>query len=125
VAAATACVKRILVVEDDDAIALVLEDLLTGEGYSVGRAADGAAALSMLPALQPDVIVLDLMMPVLDGWGFRAAQRTLAPELARIPIVLLSGARDALAAGEELGASAVVVKPFALDALLEAIARAA
>lgn len=116
--------SRILVVEDDDAIALVLEDLLTGEGYLVDRAAHGAAALSMLESFQPHVIVLDLMMPVLDGWGFRAAQRSLTPELARIPIVVLSGARDAADAAEELGASALVVKPFGLDALLEAIARA-
>lgn len=115
---------KILVVEDDDAIALVLEDLLAGEGYAVGRAANGAAALSMLSVFQPDVIVLDLMMPVLDGWGFRAAQRELAPELARIPVVVLSGARDAMSAGNDLGATAVVVKPFALEALLDAIASA-
>jgi two-component system, chemotaxis family, chemotaxis protein CheY len=110
-----------MVVEDDDAIALVLEDLLQGEGFAVQRAANGAAALDLLREFRPDVILLDLMMPVLDGWAFRAAQRRLEQPFAAVPVVVLSGAREANAAGAELDAAAVIVKPFALDALVETV----
>jgi DNA-binding response OmpR family regulator len=116
---------RVLVVEDDDAIALVLEDLLVGEGFDVQRAANGRTALDMLMTFRPHVIVLDLMMPILDGWGFRTMQRGLDPDLATIPVVILSGAREATAASIELDAAAVVVKPFALDELVETIRQAA
>lgn len=113
--------QRVLVVEDDDAIALVLQDLLVSEGFAVERAANGAIALDLLPEFRPNVIVLDLMMPVLDGWGFRVRQRALSPELATTPVVILSGAREATAAASELQAAAVVVKPFVLDVLVDAI----
>jgi DNA-binding response OmpR family regulator len=117
--------NRVLVVEDDDAIALVLEDLLVGEGFEVQRAENGRTALDVLLTFRPHVVVLDLMMPVLDGWGFRARQRGLDPDLATIPIVILSGAREATAAGVELDAAAVVVKPFVLDELVQTIRTAA
>ena len=113
--------ERVLVVEDDDAIAMVVEDLLQGEGFDVRRAADGLAALDELRDYEPQVIVLDLMMPVLDGWGFRAEQLRLAPPLAQIPVVVMSGAREANTAGADLRAASVVVKPFDLDALTAAI----
>jgi CheY-like chemotaxis protein len=112
---------RVLVVEDDDAIALVVQDLLESEGFDVERAHNGRAALGLLSTFGPDVILLDLMMPVLDGWGFRAAQRQLPSPQARIPVVILSGARDAAKAARDLGAAALVIKPFALDALIEAV----
>jgi two-component system, chemotaxis family, chemotaxis protein CheY len=108
-------------VEDDDAIALVLEDLLQTEGFAVQRAANGAIALDLMREVRPDVILLDLMMPVMDGWAFRAAQRDLEKPLARVPVVVLSGARDATAAAAELQAAAVIVKPFALDPLVETV----
>jgi DNA-binding response OmpR family regulator len=113
--------RRVLVVEDDDAIALVLEDLLVSEGFAVERAPNGAVALELLPEFRPNVIVLDLMMPVLDGWGFRVRQRALSPELATVPVVVLSGAREATTAASDLQAAAVVVKPFVLDVLVNAI----
>jgi CheY-like chemotaxis protein len=114
-------VWRVLVVEDDEAIALVIQDLLESEGFEVQRAHNGRAGLSLLHPFEPHVIVLDLMMPVLDGWGFRAEQRQLPPPLSTIPVVILSGARDAAAAASDLAAAALVVKPFALEALIEAI----
>jgi DNA-binding response OmpR family regulator len=112
---------RVLVVEDDDGIALVIQDLLEGEGFEVQRAPNGRAGLVLLRSFEPHVIVLDLMMPVLDGWGFRAEQRQLPSQLSEVPVVILSGARDAAAAATDLGASALVVKPFALEALIDAI----
>ncbi len=112
---------RVLVVEDDEGIALVLQDLLESEGFEVRRAPDGREGLILLQDFQPHVIVLDLMMPVLDGWGFRAEQRQLAPQLSRVPVVILSGARDAAAAATDLEAASLVVKPFALEALIDAV----
>jgi CheY-like chemotaxis protein len=112
---------RVLIVEDDDAIALVIHDLLQIEGFEVRRARDGQAGLSLLQTFEPHVILLDLMMPVLDGRGFRAGQRRLPPHLSDIPIVVLSGAREAATAAHDLGAASLVVKPFELDALTEAI----
>ena len=114
-------VWRVLVVEDDEAIALVIQDLLESEGFEVRRARNGRAGLTLLHNFEPHVIVLDLMMPVLDGWGFRAEQRELPSRLSQIPIVILSGARDAATAASDLAASALVVKPFALDALIDAV----
>jgi two-component system, chemotaxis family, chemotaxis protein CheY len=112
---------RVLVVEDDDAIALVLEDLLVSEGFLVARAADGSIALHMLVSFAPHVILLDLMMPVMDGWAFRRHQLSMGAALAAIPVVVLSGAREATTTAAELDPAAVVVKPFVLDALIEAI----
>jgi two-component system chemotaxis response regulator CheY len=113
--------ERVLIVEDDDAIAMVLEDLLIGEGFEVRRAPNGRIGLELLEQFLPNVVLLDLMMPVLDGWGFRAEQTRMRPELARIPIVVLSGARDATAAAADLNAAAAVIKPFAIDPLAEAV----
>src|SRR5690349_16993945 len=82
--------RRVLVVDDDadirETVSLILED----EGYEVQSAQDGAAALGVLRAGPlPDVILLDLMMPVMNGWQFRE-QQTRDPRLAAIPVVVLS-----------------------------------
>lgn len=114
--------RRVLVVEDDDGIAGVLVDLLADEGYDVRRAADGRAGLALLEAWPPDLVLLDLMMPVLDGQGFRRAQLGLGGRLAEIPVVLLTGAREGAARGEQLGAAASIVKPFELDVVTETVA---
>lgn len=114
---------RVLVVEDDDSVALVLADLLEEEGFEVRRASNGRTGLDLLEAFRPHVVLLDLMMPVLDGWGFRAHQRQLPPDLAQIPVLVLSGARDARTAAADLGAAGVVTKPFEVDALADTVRR--
>ncbi|HTD78294.1 MAG TPA: response regulator [Chloroflexota bacterium] len=114
---------RVLVVEDDDSVALVLADLLEDEGFEVKRAANGRAGLDLLKAFRPQLVLLDLMMPVLDGWGFRAQQRELTPDLAQIPVLVLSGARDAGTFAADLGAAGVVAKPFEVDALADTVRR--
>lgn len=116
--------RRILVVEDEEGISRVVADLLSDEGYAVRTAANGTEALALLRAWRPDAIVLDMMMPVMDGWAFRAAQRALPNGLAAIPIVVLSAARDAAAHAAALGAAAAIPKPFDLDDVLTAVARA-
>jgi CheY-like chemotaxis protein len=114
---------RVLVVEDETSVGQVVVDVLTDEGYEVRWATNGRAALALLNQWLPDAIVLDLMMPVMDGRAFRAAQRRLPGKVARVPVVVLSGMREARATAEELGAAAVIAKPFDLDDLVNTIGR--
>ena len=116
--------SRLLIVEDDETIADVLVDVLGDEGYDVRRAADGGQALQVLHEWRPDVIMLDLTTPVVDGWTFRAEQLRLPPELACIPVIVLTGAYVAEDQTDVLAAEAIISKPFDLDEVLEAIDRA-
>jgi DNA-binding response OmpR family regulator len=111
---------RVLVVDDDELIRDTLATALTDEGYAVRVAGDGRAALNTLGEWRPDLIVLDLMMPVMDGRAFRAAQRSAALT-ADIPVIVLSAAHNVHARAAELEAAAVFPKPFDLAALLEAV----
>jgi CheY-like chemotaxis protein len=114
---------RVLVVDDDELIRDTLATALSDEGYSVRVAGDGRAALDTLGAWRPDLIVLDLMMPIMDGQAFRAAQRS-APVTADIPVIVLSAAHNVHARAADLGAAAVFPKPFDLMALLDAVENA-
>ena len=114
---------RVLVVEDEESLGGVLSDVLADAGHEVRWARNGQEGLRLLEAWQPQVIVLDLMMPVLDGWGFRAAQRGLPEALAEVPVIVLSGAREARRTAEELGAVAAITKPFELEDVPTTVAR--
>jgi two-component system, chemotaxis family, chemotaxis protein CheY len=95
-------------------------ELLSMEGYAVATAANGKEALRLTNQAAPDGIVLDLMMPMMDGWGFLACVRTL-PACSGLPIVVMSAAYISKAAAERLrdfGVRAVIEKPFDLDALV-------
>ena len=111
-----------LVVDDDLPIQRLLELTLVGEGYEVRLAANGLEALAALDGWLPDVILLDLMMPVMDARAFRAAQRERGVGLD-VPVIILSAARDGQTAIEELGAASGVPKPFDPDDLVAAIQR--
>jgi CheY-like chemotaxis protein len=110
-------------VDDDALIRETLATALSDEGYSVRVAADGRAALQTLNEWLPDLIVLDLMMPVMDGQAFRDAQRghTIA---GQIPVIILSAAHNIQSRAASLGAAAVFAKPFDLSILLDAVERA-
>ena len=115
--------KRVLVVEDEAAIRMVVADALGDEGYEVLTATNGAEALEVVRASEPHAVVLDLMMPVLDGWGFLEAcrQERLCAETR---VLVVSAYRKlAEAAPEELHAHDFLAKPFELDTLLGAVAR--
>jgi CheY-like chemotaxis protein len=99
-------------------------EALLFEGYEVRAATDGAAALATIEGWVPHVIVLDLMMPVMDGWAFREAQRQRA-SVRDVPVVILSASRDLGRAAEALRPAAVLAKPFDVDALLTAVDRCA
>lgn len=113
--------KRVLVVDDDASIRELLSSALEDDGYEVLPATNGQDALSVVERWRPDVIVLDLMMPVMDGWTFAERLR----ERSEIPIVVLSAANDLAHHAKAIGAREVVGKPFDLDQLLPKVARAA
>jgi len=107
----------ILVVEDDTDIRLGVAEVLREEGYEVATAAHGAEALEWLrTGNSASLILLDLMMPVMDGWEFRCEQLR-DPRAARIPVVVLSGAGDVGQHASSLGAEGFLVKPLNLDDL--------
>jgi CheY-like chemotaxis protein len=111
----------ILVVEDDEGAREALSDILREEGFDVRLAANGREALEQLEeGMRPCVILLDLVMPVMDGWEFR--QRQLRHEgLAPIPVVVLTA--TAGDGPEAVPASDVLRKPVDFDALLERVER--
>lgn len=114
--------RKILLVEDDSALRDTLADVLADEGFEVACASNGRDALEKLgKGFFPDLIVLDLVMPVMDGWAFRDAQRQ-RPELARIPMVVLSASLTPDSPRiRALEAQAVLSKPVGIDRLLGAL----
>jgi DNA-binding response OmpR family regulator len=115
--------RRVLIVEDDPSIAVVLKTALSDEGYDVRHAPDGAVGLGVLEQWLPDIILLDLMLPVMDGWEFRAAQRSLPAPACTVPVIVVTAARDAVARSDELNAHAIVLKPFDLNEMLDLVDR--
>lgn len=105
----------VLVVEDDADYAALLATLLRREGCSATVAPDGYYALQRLSADKPDLIVLDLRLPVLDGYELLAEIRAHYPKM---PIVVVSGAEDAKRRGLESGADAVLAKPLDINDFL-------
>ena len=111
---------RVLVVEDDDGLRETLAEVLTDDGHEVRVAPDGEAALDEIRGWIPEIIVLDLMMPRMDGYAFRARQRLL-PGAPAAKILILSAARDVESAASDLEADGWLVKPFGLQEVLTAI----
>lgn len=108
---------RILIAEDDTAVRTAVERVLKLEGYEVISTSDGAAALNEILAREPDMAVLDVMMPFTDGLS---VCRELRRQGIRMPILMLT-ARDQVTdrvAGLDAGADDYLVKPFAIDELL-------
>ena len=107
----------VLLVDDDDASRTALAAFLQEEGLAVVEARDGLEALAAARRWDPAVIVLDLVMPRMNAWGFAAAYRREMPEAA--PIVVLSGVvRDPARIAAETGAVEVLAKPVALEQLV-------
>ncbi len=112
----------ILVVEDDASIRDTLRELLEDEGYRVLWAENGIEALRQLRTCTPGVILLDLMMPVMDGWQLRKElQRD--PALAHIPVVVVSAEHRLDRAVAALAVQGWLAKPFELQALLTTLRR--
>src|SRR6266704_953300 len=114
---------RILVVDDDRVIQQLLKVNLELEGYAVEVAEDGVEALAQFDLFHPNLVLLDIMMPKMDGW--EVCRRLKAGvDSCHVPIVLLSArAQEAdVQRGMELGVAAYVTKPFAPISLLDLIA---
>ncbi|HYK97797.1 MAG TPA: response regulator [Candidatus Acidoferrales bacterium] len=111
--------KRVLVVDDDQDIRELLVSVLEDDGYQAESAQNGREALEVLERWKADVVVLDLMMPVMDGWTFADRMH----EKWDIPIVVISAATDLKRHAGRVGAAGVVAKPFEIESLLPVIAR--
>ena len=111
--------KTILVVDDHASIRTMLVDYLTEQGYRVVTAADGRQALFVARDEQPDLILLDIMMPEMDGYDFIRAYR----QEAEVPVILLTAKLEEMdkVVGLELGADDYVTKPFGLHELVARI----
>jgi CheY-like chemotaxis protein len=109
--------KQILVIEDDDSIRDALEELFSSEGFSVAVAENGRTGLTALAEAKPCLVLLDLMMPVLDGRGFLTALEGIPDQkLAATPVVLITAAGEKGAAGCKV--SEVLTKPIDIEKLL-------
>lgn len=109
---------RVLIVDDESDIRQAVAEVLAEEGHQVVAAGDGEEALAQIRAFHPELVLLDLMMPVMNGWEFRAAQKG-DPDISEIPVVILS------AMGREgaIDADGYIQKPFDLEVLLSAVRR--
>jgi two-component system, chemotaxis family, chemotaxis protein CheY len=112
--------RTLLVVDDDPAILSTVSDILSDEGYHVVTATNGAEALATLERLVPELILLDMRMPVMDGWQFAQAR---SAEQREIPLVVMTAAHDARKWALEIGAADYLAKPFDLLELLEVVER--
>ena len=117
--------SKVLLVDDEDSLRKVMRDLLERDGYAVTEARDGVQALDQVDRIGPDIIVLDLNLPGLDGYGVLSHLRS-RPATANIPVIVLTakGDEDNEVRVFELGADDFLTKPFrarALSARLEAV----
>jgi DNA-binding response OmpR family regulator len=122
-------VRTVLLVEDEDGLRRVLKDLLEREGYHVVEATDGVHALDEIDRHAPDIVVLDLNLPRLDGYGVLTHLRA-RPQTAKLPVLVLTarGDEDNEERVFEIGADDFLTKPFrprALSARLRSLLKRA
>jgi len=111
--------ERILIVDDDESIRQIVRICLTDEGYEVVEAPNGQVALNKLREFTPSLILLDLRMPVMDGWEF--ARRYVQTPAPRAPVLAFVAALNAEQDCADLDAAGILAKPFDLDDLLRAV----
>jgi response regulator NasT len=110
----------VVIAEDEALIRLDLKEMLEEEGYEVaGEAADGAKALELAAALKPDLVILDVKMPILDG--ISAAEQIAAEQIAPVVILTAFSQRELVERARDAGAMAYLVKPFTKADLVPAI----
>ncbi len=111
--------KSVLIVEDDQNIADLLRLYLEKEGYVAAIAADGGAGVEMFRKLQPDLVLLDVMLPVMDGWG---VLRNIRQD-SKTPVIMLTakGETDDKVSGLKMGADDYITKPFEMKEVLARI----
>ena len=111
--------KSVLIVEDDHHIADLLRLYLEKEGYLTAIAPDGGAGVEMFRRIQPDLVLLDVMLPVLDGWG---VLRTIRQD-SKVPVIMLTakGELNDKVSGLKMGADDYITKPFEMKEVLARI----
>jgi DNA-binding response OmpR family regulator len=114
----------ILVVEDDPDLRTILRMQLTSQGFVVREAVNGLEGFQSMQAVSPDCVVLDLMMPVLDGFGFLKRVRSLMT-MVEVPILILTASEDERnkVRGHQYQADAYMSKPYDLEALTDEVRR--
>ncbi|MBX3204964.1 MAG: response regulator [Labilithrix sp.] len=111
--------RPILVADDDPEMVNIIVEALTHKGYRVATARHGKEALARVEAEQPRLILLDMKMPVMDGWTFA---RALHERYGRsIPIVVITALEDSKLRADELGAEGELGKPFSLEQLYDVV----
>ena len=115
--------KRILVVEDQEDNRQIVRDLLTANDYEMTEAENGEEALAAVAKDRPDLILMDIQLPVMDGYEFRAVQ-CRDDDLADIPVIVCTAGGEAGRRADELQAAGYLDKPVDVSALLDAIQRA-
>ena len=115
-------VGRVLVVDDDEDVRNVLFAALSDAGYEVTTASDGEEAIESVRRRRPDLILLDLMMPRVSGWGF--TERYAREPGPHAPIIVITAVSGQVLRLPEQGVTRVLPKPFSVDALLRLVERA-
>ncbi|MPZ97852.1 MAG: response regulator [Dehalococcoidia bacterium] len=109
-----------LVVDDDVSILRLVAEMLEDEGYETRMAENGRQALASLDGEPPSLVVLDMRMPVVDGWEFTRLMRERGFD---IPILVMTAAQDARRWAQEIDAAGYIAKPFDIDQLIDAVRR--
>ena len=116
--------KDVLVVDDDHYLCELIVDVLEAEGHMARTAMNGEEALELVRERKPELILLDLMMPVMNGWEVAAALKA-NPEWSDIPVVLVTASHDGESKRAATGAKAIISKPFDIDHLCEVVSTCA
>lgn len=113
--------KDVLVVDDDPHLCEIITDVLEAEGHTARTASNGQEALDRISERKPQLILLDLMMPVMNGWELAEALNA-SHEWSDIPIVFVTAAHSAMSRKpQEMGVKAIISKPFDIDMIVEAV----
>ena len=113
--------KSILVIEDDEDLRELAGIMLEQQGYDVDFAANGREGLARVRQRMPDLILLDIKMPVMSGAEFATEYRTHYAEHSRAPVIVMTAADHASRRSKEIGANDFLSKPFSMDDLLRTV----
>ena len=112
---------RLLIVEDDPSVAQFMAMVLSDEGYEVAVASTGEEALQLLESARPDLVLLDMILPAMQGAAvLEEMRRRAGPDL---PLIVMTAKREGGVPVEEMGAQGLLEKPFDLGELLEQVQR--
>lgn len=114
---------RVLIVEDDDATRAMLSVAFAEAGLEIVTALDGVHALRTAVAINPDVVLLDLGLPALDGSGYLTRWRERDERAENVPVIAMSGMPDGQEIADQIGAVQFFAKPFDVDKVIAAIRR--